>query len=170
MAPNHSAYPTYIGIYNLYLPPTKHKYKTKFSSHIIVFTPLKLNFIFLSQWTSTCCRIRCLQTRFNTRVFPPLKKIDVLINVYALFYWSPLALVLPKCFTNFLAFTLFLAAIKAASFSLYPHHFTKNSFIIFFLAWGSCNWGCSSTSYSKWYPARSNGGLIGPQCVNFQWF
>ena len=70
------------------LPLTKHKYKTRTSSHTFLFAPLKLNFIASSQRTSTCCGGHSLQAKCATSISPPLKEIDVLINAYVSFYWN----------------------------------------------------------------------------------
>jgi hypothetical protein len=50
-----------------------------------------------------------LKARCATSISPPLKEIDAIINAYILFHWIPLALVLSKCSTNFLADTMFSA-------------------------------------------------------------
>ena len=57
------------------LPLTKHKYKTRTSSHILLFAPLKFNFIALNQRTSTCCGGHSLQAKCATSLSPPLRRL-----------------------------------------------------------------------------------------------
>ena len=56
-------------------PLTKHKYKTRTSSHTLLFAPLKFNFIVSSQRTSTCCRGHSLQAKCATSLSPPLRRL-----------------------------------------------------------------------------------------------
>ena len=67
------------------LPLTNHKYKTRFSFHIFLFAPLKLNFMALSQRKNTCSGALCIQAKCATSVSPPQKVIDVLMNAYTSF-------------------------------------------------------------------------------------
>lgn len=143
MAPNYSTYPTYFGISISLIPLNKHKYKTKTLSYIFLFPPLNLNFIASCPKTSTYRKIHCLQARCVTSVFPPPKELDLLINLYVLFYKKFLALILSKCSTNSFTFIMSLAAIQVVSFSLFPHHLTKYFFFNFTIfVWNSYTWGC----------------------------
>ena len=153
------------------LPPfplTKQKYKTRTSSQIFLFAPLKLNFIALSQRTRTCSGWHCLEAQCVTNVSPPLKKIDFLLRF---FVWEPLALVFSKCFTNSLAFTMSHVATQAAYFLMVWSPFHQILFCtIFYLKLGFL------TLEDALLPHVSNHLLkvgrwpthllvIGPQCV-----
>ena len=84
-------WPTQPSLTSLFFPfPwTKHTFKTSSSFYVFfLFAPLKLNFIALSQKTSTWCGGHCLQTKCATNVCPPLKEIDVFISAYVSFCWT----------------------------------------------------------------------------------
>ena len=57
------------------LPLTKHKYKTKTSSHTLLFAPLKFNFIASNQRTSTCCGGHSLQAKCAISLSTPLRRL-----------------------------------------------------------------------------------------------
>ena len=56
------------------LPLTKHKYKTRTSSHTLLFAPLMFNFIALNQRISTCCGGCSLQAKCATSLSSPLRR------------------------------------------------------------------------------------------------
>ena len=57
------------------LPLTKHKYKTRTSSHTLLFVPLKFSFIGSSQRISTCCGGHSLQAKCATSLSPLLRRL-----------------------------------------------------------------------------------------------
>ena len=117
---------------------------------------MKLNFIASSQRTNTCCGQHCLQSKCATSFSCPLKVIDILINNYV-FLFEPQALVFQKYSTTSLAFTMSFATTQMFFLSWNYCHFTKYYFH-FFLWFPHLR--MSSTSYCKWSPTRSGGGLI----------